>query len=62
MLGNTAKTTVTGRIRNTTGTIIATSLRPPASMSARRAASLTSWACALSTSASGVPRSTIRVS
>src|SRR5690606_35111523 len=56
--GKIAKTTVTGSTRNTTGTIIATSLRPPVSMSARRPASRTSCACERSTSASGVPRST----
>ena len=53
-----ANRTVTGRMRKTTGTIIAISLRPPSSMSARRPSSRTSWAWARSTSARGVPRST----
>ena len=52
-----AKRTVTGSTRKTTGTIMAISLRPPASSSRRLPASRTSAAWARSTSASGVPRS-----
>src|SRR5829696_10084912 len=44
--GNRAKRTVTGSTRKTTGTIIAISLRPPASSSRRLPASRTSAACA----------------
>jgi hypothetical protein len=44
--------------RLTLVTLIAISLRPPSSMTARHLDSRTSWACARSTSARGVPRST----
>src|SRR5690349_13434556 len=55
--GNSANSTVTGKIKKTTGTIMEISLRPPASSSARLPTSRTSTAWARSTSASGVPRS-----
>lgn len=54
---HSVKRIVIGITRNTTGTIIAISRRPPASSNARFPASRTSAACARSTSASGVPRS-----
>ena len=53
-----AKRMVTGSTPKTTGTIIAISFLPPASMIRRRPSSRTSCAWARSTSASGVPRST----
>ena len=55
--GNSAKATVTGRIRKISGTNMAISLRPASSMIVRFASSRASPACARSTDASGAPRS-----